>query len=110
MWSFTQPATYMSFLRNEPHALVVADHLRRHARGVRGLADVHRSVHRRRPHAVAWRAGWARAGAAGASVVPRQRRSVSALVTTLTLLNAIAAPAITGLSMPSAASGMPSTL
>jgi len=41
---------------------------------------------------------------------PRQRRSVSALVTTLTLLNAIAAPAITGLSMPAAASGMPSTL
>ena len=40
----------------------------------------------------------------------RQRRKVSALVTTLTLDNAIAAPAITGLSRPSAASGMPTTL
>jgi hypothetical protein len=38
---------------------------------------------------------------------PRQRRNVSALATTLTLRNAIAAPAITGLSRPKAASGMP---
>ena len=37
-------------------------------------------------------------------------RSSSALVTTLTLLKAIAAPAITGLSRPNAASGMPTTL
>jgi hypothetical protein len=37
-------------------------------------------------------------------------RKVSALLTTLTLLNAIAAPAMTGLSIPSAASGTPTTL
>lgn len=41
---------------------------------------------------------------------PRQRRSSRALVTTLTLLKAMAAPATTGLSRPSAASGIPSTL
>ena len=41
---------------------------------------------------------------------PFQRRSSSALLTTLTLLKAIAAPAITGLSKPNAASGMPTTL
>ena len=40
----------------------------------------------------------------------RQRLSVSALVTTLTLENAIAAPAITGLRKPAAASGIPTTL
>ena len=39
-----------------------------------------------------------------------QRFSSSALLTTDTELIAIAAPAITGLSMPSIASGMPSTL
>src|SRR5690554_1063789 len=39
-----------------------------------------------------------------------QRVSKSALVTTLTLLNAIAAPAITGFSSPNAASGMPTRL
>jgi hypothetical protein len=38
------------------------------------------------------------------------RCSSSALPTTLTLLKAIAAPAITGLSRPKAASGMPTTL
>jgi len=41
---------------------------------------------------------------------PFQRRSINALVTTLTLLKAIAPPAITGLSSPNAASGMPTTL
>ena len=41
---------------------------------------------------------------------PFQRRSNEAFITTLTLLNAIAAPAITGLSRPKAASGMPTTL
>ena len=41
---------------------------------------------------------------------PFQRRSNSALPTTLTLLKAIAAPAITGLSMPNAASGIPTPL
>ena len=41
---------------------------------------------------------------------PFQRRSSSALLTTLTLLKAIAAPAITGFSKPNAASGMPTTL
>ncbi len=41
---------------------------------------------------------------------PFQRRSSSALLTTLTLLKAIAAPAITGFSKPSAASGTPTTL
>ncbi len=39
-----------------------------------------------------------------------QRLSSSALPTTLTLLNAIAAPASMGLSRPNAASGMPTTL
>lgn len=39
-----------------------------------------------------------------------QRRSVSALVTTLTLEKAIAAPAMTGLRKPAAASGIPTTL
>ena len=39
-----------------------------------------------------------------------QRCSSSALLTTLTLDSAIAAPAITGLSSPNAASGMPTTL
>ena len=39
-----------------------------------------------------------------------QRRSRSALPTTLTLLRAIAAPATIGLSSPKAASGMPTTL
>ena len=38
------------------------------------------------------------------------RLSSSALLITLTLLSAIAAPANTGLSMPNAASGMPTTL
>ena len=41
---------------------------------------------------------------------PFQRRSSSALLTTLTLLKAMAAPAITGLNRPNAASGMPTTL
>ena len=40
----------------------------------------------------------------------RQRRSVRALSTTLTLLKAMAAPATTGLSMPNAANGMPYVL
>ena len=40
----------------------------------------------------------------------RQRRSSKALLTTLTLENAMAAPAITGFSQPSAASRMPTTL
>lgn len=39
-----------------------------------------------------------------------QRFKVSAFVTTLTLEKAIAAPAITGLRKPSAASGIPTTL
>ena len=51
-------------------------------------------------------------GAAVTSVVAvaRQRRNSSALPTTLTLLKAMAAPAITGSSRPAAASGMPATL
>jgi hypothetical protein len=40
----------------------------------------------------------------------RQRRSSKALLTTLTLDSAIAAPATTGLSRPKAASGIPTTL
>mmetsp|Transcript_21397 Transcript_21397/g.82981 ORF Transcript_21397/g.82981 Transcript_21397/m.82981 type:complete len:93 (+) Transcript_21397:614-892(+) len=40
----------------------------------------------------------------------RQRANSSALLTTLTLDRAIAAPASTGLSAPKAASGMPTTL
>ncbi len=39
-----------------------------------------------------------------------QRLSSNALLTTLTELNAIAAPAITGLSKPKAASGIPTRL
>ena len=49
-------------------------------------------------------------GDASGAEVGRQRLRVSALVTTLTLENAIAAPAITGLSKPAAASGIPTTL
>ncbi len=71
----------------EADAFVMADHLGRHAAGAGDFADVHFSP------------------PAG-----RQRLSVSALVTTLTLENAIAAPAITGFRKPSAASGMPTTL
>lgn len=41
---------------------------------------------------------------------PFHLRSSNALVTTLTLENAIAAPAITGFSQPSAASGTPTRL
>ena len=44
-----------------------------------------------------------------ASVEPK-RRSRSELATTLTLDNAMAAPAITGLSSPAAASGMAAML
>ena len=40
----------------------------------------------------------------------RHRRSKSALVTTLTLESAIAAPAYTGVRKPNAASGSPTTL
>ena len=39
-----------------------------------------------------------------------QLRKVKALVTTLTLLNAMAAPAIIGLNSPNAAKGIPNTL
>ena len=46
-------------------------------------------------------------GLAGRAPAPQGQRIAS---TTLTLLKAIAAPAITGLSRPSAASGMPTTL
>ena len=40
----------------------------------------------------------------------RQLRKSKELLTTLTLLSAIAAPASVGVSMPAAASGMPTTL
>lgn len=40
----------------------------------------------------------------------RHPRSISALLTTLTLLSAMAAPATMGLSRPAAARGMPTTL
>src|SRR5512135_274651 len=46
----------------------------------------------------------------GSSQSGRKRRNSSALLTTDTELIAMAAPAITGLSRPKAASGMPSTL
>ncbi len=58
-------------------------------------------------NAVAW-SGTGKAYAAPSR--GRQRRSSSALPTTLTLLSAIAAPASTGLSNPAAASGIPSAL
>ncbi len=44
------------------------------------------------------------------SALPFQRRSSNAFETTLTLLKAMAAPAMTGLSSPTAASGTPTTL
>ena len=44
------------------------------------------------------------------SACPFHRRNSSAFVTTLTLENAIAAPAITGFNQPSAASGTPTRL
>src|SRR5512146_942072 len=79
-------------LLNESDSLVVADHLRRHSRMPGRLSDVHLGrVHDFSP-------------------VARQRRSMSAFVTTLTLLNAIAAPAMIGLRNPKAASGMPTAL
>ena len=74
---------------------VMADHLGRHARLAGGLADVERSVV---DHG------------GGHFEVPFQRRSSSAFITTLKLLKAMAAPAITGLSRPKAARGMPTTL
>ena len=69
----------------------------------RGLAD----VHGRAPAVVS-----ATGSGIAASIDPGglQRRSSSALPTTLTLDKAIAAPASTGLKAPKAASGMPTTL
>jgi hypothetical protein len=74
---------------NEPDRLVVADQLGRDAGRLRRLPDVHRRL---------------------LDVGGAQPRSSNALVTTLTLLSAIAAPATTGLNRPNAASGMPMTL
>src|SRR5258705_9777510 len=81
-------------LGQEPERFVVPNHLGRYAGACRCFADV--QPFRRRPCYVH-------------RSLPFHRRSVSALVTTLTLLKAIAAPAITGLSRPKAASGMPTT-
>src|SRR5260221_5575491 len=80
---------------DEANVLIVPDGLRRHVRAGGNLTDRHRSVriHRLLPPA------------AGV-----QRRSSKAFDTTLTEESAIAAPAIIGLSSPSAASGMPITL
>ena len=72
---------------DQADAFVVADHLGRYPAGAGDFADVH--------------------------FVPpsgRQRLSSKALLTTLTLEKAIAAPAITGFNRPAAASGMPTTL
>ena len=77
--------------RQQAERLVVPHHLGLDARTRSGFTDVEclGTIHR------------------GA---PFQRRSSSALPTTLTLLKAIAAPAITGFSKPKAANGMPTTL
>ena len=72
-------------LRQQAERPVVADHLGRDGRLPRGFADVH-------------------------FFSGVQRLSSSALLSTLTLDIAIAAPATTGLSAPKAASGMPTTL
>ena len=77
-------------LRDQADALIVADHPLAYAGPLRCLADVH--------------------GSSLTLAAGRHRRKVSALATTLTLESAIAAPAITGLRYPSAASGMPTTL
>ena len=78
---------------DQTNFFVMPDHFGRYARGLRGTPDI--ACGRR--HFTLPACG-------------RQRRSSSALDTTLKLLNAIAAPAMTGLSRPNAASGMPTTL
>ena len=99
------------------HGLVVTDHLGRHAGACGRLAyveplRVHR--HRRSVVTISCRlAGgplvpWCGVVHHGRS--PFQWRGVKALATTLTLLNAMAAPATTGLSRPSAAKGIATTL
>src|SRR3990167_4014607 len=92
----------------EPHAFIVPDHLGRHARGLGRIPDVHVFAHPAAPCELTV-AGLVCCGNSF-SIAPRQRRSKSALAMTLRLLSAMAAPAMTGLSMPSAASGMPRTL
>src|SRR5690606_1031483 len=96
--------------RDQADALVVADHLRRDAAQRRGLADVVQAlaagVRQFRP----WRFRAHGRASHQSRARGRQRRSSRVLLTTLTLDRAMAAPAITGLSRPAAASGMPTTL
>src|SRR5690606_19867376 len=89
---------------------VVADHLGAHARECRRLADVVQSAGAR----LGQLRSFLRAGhdqcPPWSCAVGAQRRSRLALSTTLTLENAIAAPATIGSSRPAAASGMPTRL
>src|SRR5690606_20295065 len=85
--------------RHETDGFVIACHLHRHAGAFGRFADTVQAVAPGFGHFRFHR-----------SPPGFQRRSVSALVTTLTLDMAIAAPATTGLRKPSAASGMPITL
>ena len=57
-----------------------------------------------------WPAGMFQCDVSGRAGWRPQRCNSSALLTTLTLLKAMAAPAITGFSRPNAASGTPTTL
>ncbi|MCY1538030.1 hypothetical protein D9M68_735520 [compost metagenome] len=66
-----------------------------------------RPIRRSSTRIVAASSTWAPCGRQSFRFHPRSR---SALLTTLTLLSAMAAPATTGLSRPAAASGMPITL
>lgn len=76
---------------NQADLLVVADHLGRDTAGLGNCSDVH----------VAFLLS---------NLTGRQRRSSKAFDTTLTLENAMAAPAMTGFRSPAAARGMPTTL
>src|SRR5512134_1550089 len=105
-------------LRYQPDRLVVANHLGRHAGSPRGFADVAQAFAAGLAHLLRRQISF---HVASPDLIPirntafpyfppvlgRQRLSNSALLTTLTLLNAIAAPASTGDSKPSAASGIP---
>ena len=78
---------------NQADLLVVADHLGRDTAGLGNCSDVH--------------VAFLLSNLTGRQ---RQRRSSKAFDTTLTLENAMAAPAMTGFRSPAAARGMPTTL
>jgi hypothetical protein len=90
-------------LGQEPDRFAGADHLHRYAAFPRGAADVDQAALNR--FCMLQHFHPSHQSPAG---FQRFRRSV--LPTTLTLESAMAAPAMTGLRMPSAARGMPTTL